>query len=206
MGTLPPGRHRDYREFVRALGRRFDPENQSEFYRVELQNCGRKPNETLPELGQQIRALVAQVYPGANAEVLDVLGRDHFIDTIDDPDIFWRIYQAKPENLDGAICTAVEFEAYKAAEKQRVSSKRFIRDISSHTKNLAAQDAQEEESLLAKLQKQIADLQKQLQASRGKENTGHKNGKQQGQRPPVRCWNCGEAGHVQYNCPANQSN
>ena len=32
MGTLPPGHRRDYRELVRALGRRFDPENQSELY------------------------------------------------------------------------------------------------------------------------------------------------------------------------------
>ena len=203
MGTLPPGRRRDYREPVRALGRRFDPENQSELYRVQLRNRGRKPNETLPELGQQICTLVAQAYPRANAEILDVLGRDHFIDAIDDPDIRWRIYQAKPENLDGAICTAVEFEAYKAAEKQRVTNKRFIRDISSHPKNLTTRDAKEDESILAKLQRQITDLQKQLQASRAKENAG---GKQQVQRSPVRCWNCGEAGHVQYNCPANQSN
>ena len=59
MGTLPPGHRRDYRELVRALARRFAPENQSELYRVQLRNHGRKPNETLPELGQQIRTLVA---------------------------------------------------------------------------------------------------------------------------------------------------
>ena len=152
----------------------------------------------MPELGQQTCTLVAQAYPGANAEVLDVLGRDHFIDAIDDPDIRWRIYQAKPENLDGAVCT--EFEAYKAAEKQRVTKKCFIRNISSHPKNLTTRDTKEDESILAKLQRQITDLKKQLQASRAKENAG---GKQQVQRSPVRSWNCGEAGHVQYNCPAN---
>ena len=126
LGTLPQGRRRDYRELVTALGRRFNPENQSELYRVQLRNRGRKVNESLPELGQQIRTLVAQAYPGANPKVLEVLGRDYFIDAIDDPDIRWRIYQAKPDNLDGAICTAIEFEAYKSAEKQRIGGKRFV--------------------------------------------------------------------------------
>ena len=102
--------------------------------------------------------------------------------------------QAKPENLDGAIRTAVEFEAYRAAEKQRVTSKHFIKDISSHSKNLTAQDAKEDESIFVKLQWQIPELQKQLQISRAKGNAG---GKQQVQCSPVRCWNCGEAGHVQ---------
>ena len=63
LGTLPIERRRDYRELVRALGRRFNPENQSELYRVQLRNRGRKVNESLPELGQQIRTLVAQAYP-----------------------------------------------------------------------------------------------------------------------------------------------
>ena len=80
-------------ELVRALRRRFHPEYQSELYRLQLRNHDRKPNETLPELGQQICTLVAQAYPGANAEVLDLLGRDHFIDAINDPDTRWRIYK-----------------------------------------------------------------------------------------------------------------
>ena len=76
MGTLPAGCCRDHKELVRALGTRFNPENFIVF------NCSQKTSETLPELGQQIRTLVAQAYPGANAEVLDVLGRYYFIDTI----------------------------------------------------------------------------------------------------------------------------
>ena len=93
-------------------------------YRVQLRNGLRQTNESLPELVQHIRQLASQAYPGANADVLDVLGKDYIIDSIDDPDIRWNIYQTKPENLDRAICTAVEFEAYKSAEKRRTSSKR----------------------------------------------------------------------------------
>ena len=126
LGTLPIERRWDYRELIRALARWFNPENQSEHYRVQLRNRGQKVNESLPELGQQIRTLVAQAYPGANPEVLKVLGRDYVIDPIEDSDVCWRMYQTKPENLDGVICTAVEFEAYKAAEKQWVSGKRFV--------------------------------------------------------------------------------
>ena len=204
LGTLPLCRC-DYRELVRALGSRFNPENQSELYRVQLRNRGRKVNESLPELGQQIRTLVAQAYPGANPEVLEVLGRDFFIDAIDDPDIRWRIYQTKPENLDGAICTAVEFQAYKTAEKQRLGGKRFVRDIAAMEGTSTSADFKE--SVIKKLEERINELQKQLQLSKSKTKFGgYQKGYNRKENPSLRCWNCGEAGHVKYNCSTEQSN
>ena len=202
MNNLPLHRRRDYRELVTALGRRFNPENQSELYRVQLRNRLRRTNESLPELGQHIRQLVSQAYPGANADVLDVLGKDYFIDSIDDPDIRWRIYQTKPENLDGAICTAVEFEAYKSAEKQRTSGKRYVRDVQ-YKPNATTQRSSRDHSVIDELKKQVEELKRKLQdQAMRRGTTGQTSYLHDGkQSSNVRCWNCGEIGHVMRNCP-----
>ena len=80
-----------------------------------------------------------------------MLGRDYFIDAIDDPDIRWRIYQAKPKNLDGAFCTAVESEAYNPAEKQRITGEQYVRDVNIQSENSKRQNVKSAESVLEKL-------------------------------------------------------
>ena len=119
MCSMLAAKRYDYVELVAALGRRFNPQNQNELFRVQLRNRTRKPSETLPELGQDLKNLVYRAYPTATTELLDTLGKDHFIDAINDEDIRWRVYQSKPVTLDDAICSAVELEAYKIAEEQR---------------------------------------------------------------------------------------
>ena len=101
-------------ELVAALGRRFNPQNQNELFRIQLRNRTRKPSETLPELGQDLKNLVYRAYPTATTELLV------------DEDIRWRVYQSKPVALDDAICSAVELEAYKMAEEQRNAQRRHV--------------------------------------------------------------------------------
>ena len=157
MCNLPAHKRRDYRELIQALGRRFNPEKQSELYRVQLRNLTRKANDTLPELGQQ-------AYPGANAKVMDALGRDYFIDSLEDPDLRWRIYQAKPETLDDTICIAVEFKAYRAAEKQRTTGRRYVRGIEWKQVPRGARDSNTENAPTIKsLQQQLDEMAKKLQ-------------------------------------------
>ena len=197
MCNLPAHKRRDYRELVQALGRRFNPENQSELYRVQLRNRCRKANETLPELGQQIRQLVAQVYPGANAEIMDALGRGYIINSLEDPDLKWRIHQAKPETLDDMICIAVEFEAYRAAEKQRTTGRRYMRGIEWKQVPQGARDSNTEDAPTIKsLQQQLDEMAKKLQRfqEEGRCKTDY-------MEPLNRCWKCGETGHFQRNCP-----
>ena len=79
-----------------------------------------------------------------------MLGRDYFIDAIDDPDIHWRIYQAKAETLDGTFCTAVELEAYNPAEKERITGKQYVRDVNIQSGNSEKQNVNSAESVLKK--------------------------------------------------------
>jgi hypothetical protein len=55
----PSGILLDYKSLVKALEEHFAPPNQAELYRVQLTERRQKPAESLPELGQVIRRLVA---------------------------------------------------------------------------------------------------------------------------------------------------
>ncbi|CAG2188291.1 unnamed protein product [Mytilus edulis] len=69
--------------------------------------------EQIPVLGQDIKRLVRLAYPSAPIEVRDYLARDCFIDSLNDADMEWAIFQAKAKNIDNAIQVALEYEAFQ---------------------------------------------------------------------------------------------
>ena len=60
---------------------------------------------------------------------MDVLGRDYFIDALDESNLRWRVYQLKAKSLDDAVCAAVEMDAYEKAERQQVQLRNSLRQI-----------------------------------------------------------------------------
>ena len=197
MCSMPAAKRHDYTELVAALGRRFNPQNQNELFRVQLRNRTRKSNETLPELGQDLKSLVYRAYPTATTELLDTLGKDHFIDAINDEDIRWRVYQSKPMTLDDAICSAVELEAYKRAEEQRNGRRRPVREISRRENQ---PKGQQQNRVQTRGQHAIDDIDKELRELKEKLFALQK------RRGDLRqnstgCWHCGQEGHFRYQCP-----
>ena len=104
----------DYNTLVKALEERFAPPNQTELYWVQLKERRKRASESLPELGQAIRRLVNKAYATAPAEVKETLSMEHFLDS----EMRIRIKQARPSNLNQAICLAVELEAFYKAERK----------------------------------------------------------------------------------------
>lgn len=191
LQTLPAYRRRDYDELVASLGRRFNPENQTELYRAQLRNVQRLEKQTLPELGQEIRRLVRLAYPTAPENVIDALGKDCFIDALEDKDLRWRIYQVKAKTLDEAVCSAVEMESYKKAERQRFQPKKYLREIDVIKKT----DMDDDRSKLAAMQRKIDDLVKMFNEFKSDVNNDKPN------IPRTReCFNCGEVGHFFRDC------
>jgi hypothetical protein len=129
LGTLTDEVKNDFMRLTMSLTRRFNPENQSELYRVQLRNRVRLPDETLPELSQEIRRLVQLAYPAAPNQLIEMLAKDHFVDAVNDGEIRWRIFQSKVQDLDQATAAAVEIETYKKPESQRNHPKKFVRQI-----------------------------------------------------------------------------
>jgi hypothetical protein len=112
---------KSYRDLVATWNNRFQPDNQAELYRAQMKNRLRKRAEPLSELSHDVKRLVRFAYPAA--EVREHLARDCFIDSLNNSDMEWAVFQGKPASVDAAMKLAVEFEAFQAGRKWRLDGK-----------------------------------------------------------------------------------
>ena len=229
MGDLNERDHKDYRALVEAIGRRFNPDRQTELYRVQLRGRKRKPDESLPELCQAIKRLACLAYPKATYELIDSLGRDYFLDAIGDSNLRLQVYQARPSTIDEAVCVAIEFEAFQKAESQRLGGRKPARVIASEQSNKNGGECSSIEDKLSEMTKTLSDFctsQKNvnreqvkrnermvhemrlmndrltnLESPRSSGNNFRQNSRRPGDREVV-CYNCGEKGHIAKACYA----
>ena len=87
LTNLGINKRRNYTELLAALESRFNPANQTLYYRVQLKSKTKADNESLPELAQAIRRLATQAYPDASYDLLETLTLDHFVDALVDTDM-----------------------------------------------------------------------------------------------------------------------
>ncbi|VDI67315.1 Hypothetical predicted protein [Mytilus galloprovincialis] len=113
LTNLRPEMRTNFVQLTAALASRFQPENQAEMYRAQMKSKIRGRTEQIPVLGQDIKRLVRLAYPSAPMEVKELLARDCFIDSLNDADMEWAIFQAKAKNIDNAIQVALEYEAFQ---------------------------------------------------------------------------------------------
>ena len=154
LGDMSPEMRQNYFILVDNLSTRFGSEGQTELFKAQLKSRQRKHNESLPELAQALRRLIARSYPSAPLALRETLARDHFIDALLDMETRLRLKQNGPVNLDEAVRMAIELEAFQQAENERFSgkTKRVVRAAT-------AEENEEHKILVDK----IAVLEKQLE-------------------------------------------
>ena len=131
LTDLRPEMRVNFRQLTSALASRFQPENQAEMYRAQMKNKLRGRTEPIPVLGQDIKRLVRLAYPSAPREVREQLARDCFIDSLNDADMEWAIFQAKAKNIDDAVQVALEYEAFQNGRRKHFGNKpvRFLSEL-----------------------------------------------------------------------------
>ena len=72
-------------------------------------------------MAQAIRRLTRQAYHNATVSLRELIAKDQFIEALADPELLWKVHQAKAVTLTEALDAAVEVEAFFSAEKQRGS-------------------------------------------------------------------------------------
>ena len=72
-------------ELIRLLRNRFGTSNQVERFRAELQTRKRRPGEQLQKLYNDICRLMSLAYPGPSSEIVNVVGREAFLEALGDP-------------------------------------------------------------------------------------------------------------------------
>ena len=118
-----------YEEIVEKLRRRYGSRDQQEKFRVELRYRKRKADESLQELAHDVEKLVTLAYPEAGQPTRDILGRDAFIDSLNNPGFEYKVREKAPQTFSDAVTLAMKLEVlYKSREIQKESQKpRFVR-------------------------------------------------------------------------------
>ncbi|CAG2204808.1 unnamed protein product [Mytilus edulis] len=162
FSDLPTDKKMNYETLVKSLEERFAPPNQNELYRVQLKERRQPATETLPELGQTIRRLVNRTYPLAPTEVKETLSKDYFLDALHDSEMRINIKQSRPQNLNQAICLAVELEAFYKAEKRQDFVKPQMR--ATHADNITEELSKDDKftEMMDSFTKQLESLRMEL--------------------------------------------
>ena len=119
LSDLRPDFRHDFRHLVSTLAARFDPENQTEIYKTQLKSRIRKKNETITELVQDVKRLVRMAYPTAPLSFRDQITKDSFIESLNDHELEWSVFQGRPKTVEDAVQLALEYEAFQQARGRR---------------------------------------------------------------------------------------
>src|SRR5208282_4239076 len=100
-------------EIVRRLRARFGNEHQSERFRAELRSRRRKKGETLQAVYNDVCRLLALAYPGPTNATTVIVGRDAFLDALNNHEMRIRVLEKEPSTLEEALSIACRLEAYE---------------------------------------------------------------------------------------------
>ena len=199
LGDLNQNARRNYTMLVNALDRRFGAENKAELNKTLLKNRRRKKGETLPELAQGIRRLVRNAYPDANSQIMESLAKDQFLDALDNPDLRWKIFQARTASLDEALEIAIECEAFQKAEGQRPNFHTHVRNVG---ESFGAVEVKPEMGQNESVLQEILQALKSLKVQSEQRNPP----KKRRDWSRTTCFGCGQTGHIRKYCPQTNQN
>lgn len=176
---IEPAKRFDYDYLVLALTSRFEPVNQQNMYKAQMNSLYRKPGQALPEMAQEIRRITRLAYPSAPIDIRNQLAKDCFIRAINDSKLQLSIFQREPKSIDDCVRFGVEYESFIVDQKRLQSGKQGLRMINANDQN-----EDEIHVRLAKISDQIEKL----------NNQSHKISK------VITCFYCGNKGHIKKEC------
>ena len=89
-----------YEELVDMLKARYGSKGQTETYRLQLRTRRQSRGESLSNLMQDIRKLMALAYPGKMSELIEEIARDVFIKALYDRNLALQVLTKKPKSLE----------------------------------------------------------------------------------------------------------
>jgi len=119
-----------FRKLVDTLRSRNSGERQGEKYRAALQISRRKSAESLSDLLQVIRRLMALAYTKLTADAREEIACDHSKNALKDAEFALKVKEMDPASLDEALRIALRLEAWQKStqisknDKDRIQRRR----------------------------------------------------------------------------------
>jgi len=140
------------KQIIELLRNRFGDLSQQERFRAQLYARKCKKGESAQSLCFDIRRLLALGFPGESGKMAEIVGRDCFLNSLDNPQLRLKILELQPANLDEALNHVCRLEAYESLlpggaevngpeERKKVRSvkPKKNRDLRSHDRNAGGQ-------------------------------------------------------------------
>jgi FtsZ-interacting cell division protein YlmF len=110
-------------EVIKILKNCFGNANQAERFRAELRAIKRRHEESLQSLYQDVCRLMSLVYAGQSNEMSDIVGRDSFLEALDNHSLRVRILYKEPRTLEDALNIASRLEAFDKISEVEMSDR-----------------------------------------------------------------------------------
>jgi hypothetical protein len=176
LQSLTPDEADNFELLVNRLEMRYGQTHLQPVYRMQLKSRKQKNGETIQEFEAEVARMVRLAYSNAAEDFLECLAIQTFTDGLRDVELQRAVRLARPKSLVDALTIALEFDA--ATEASRGVAR--LREVTGNCDH-AVHSVSDVEAVVERLMK--------LSPKR---------------RRPVRCWNCGELGHVRNTCPQKE--
>jgi hypothetical protein len=149
-------------EIIRLLRARFGNSNQAERFRAELRARRRKKNESLQSLYNDVCKLLALAFPGPSNPTTALVGRDAFLDALDDKHLRIRVLEREPKTLEEALNIASRLEAYDKTSpltNEEIEEERYRNGKARHVRTVTkVESVPGADGAMNQLTKQLSDL------------------------------------------------
>ena len=120
-------------DIISLLRIRFGNANNAERYRAELSTRKRGVGETTQSVYSDIKRLLSLAFPAQHGEMYEAIGKDYFLNAINDPALRLRVLDRQPKTLDETLAIVTQMEAYFKAtfgSGEETPEKRKVRVVS----------------------------------------------------------------------------
>ena len=188
-----------YMHLRAALIARFQPANQSAMYKALLRAKERGKGDCLQSHAEDVERLTRLAYPNADVGTIDVMAKDRFIESLKDAQLQQWVHQGKAETLVEAVQSALHAEACLRPHG-KIETARAVNATVAEAMEAMREDRKRDRA------EGKAELEALRQAIAGQTHTGAGRTGRGVPRPtnrgPLRCWHCGEIGHIREKCSA----
>ncbi len=152
-------------DIVRWLRKRYGQEGHAERHRAELRGRKRKSGESLQALYTDICRLMSLAFVGPSSAESQLVGRDAFLDALQDPALHVRILEREPKDVEDAYNIASRLEMYDlVARRQLEAAADCQTNVATTRTGSIHPTVPEATSASIQLQKQLSDMHLALSA------------------------------------------